>query len=945
VRSREGTFQTTTVRPGALTELLAELVQGPSVDGREGAGWELPLAAGESIGRFEILREVGRGGFGVVYEARDSELGRSVAFKAVRTSGLTELKADRLLAEAEAAARLAHPNIVHLYDLGRCERGAFLILELLKGKTLAERLEEGPLPAREALRVAVEVARGLAHAHTQGVVHRDLKPGNVFLCEDGQVKLLDFGLAHVFGRGGTKGGTPAYMAPEQARGEVGDERADVFGLGVMLSELLTGKLPFADAEKGIPEGGKVPTIVGAPAALDRLLGRMLARDPAGRPATGAETHRELSAIQKALEPRRGLRVAVLVAAGAVVGAGIFAWAWQRPLPPGRLLTAIADTDNQTGDPDIDGVGELFRSSLEQSKRVAVMTRSRLLDLLREKERPLPKAIGEAEASAAARKAQAQLVLVPSVRPVGNGYELAVHAVNLARDEALFGIREPAAAKASLYAAIDRVTTRVRKALNEDAREAPKAPVSAVEAAPANPEALRLLAEGRRLESEYGWDGALEAFEKAAAADPEFPLPRLEIVQCTVGVFCFSVEGRAFEAHVRALRRNLHRLPEGDRPWAESVVLMADRGFGSSAELLASLDRAIEARPEDPRPYIHATNTLLFGRGDLHAAQLYLDRAVALAPLAGLGDVIDYLVLAERLDEALARVRRWTEESPNVVSFGNLAAVHLARDEIPEALAVARQLNARWKVVHADPFVDADALEEVEELLRGARFRAPAGADWLALRGRVREALAGHDELVRSGGLDPLGPDPLIRRGSLLMPRGDLDAIEKVLRADVLRPVHLWMLAALGNLERAEALANTGFHDHRLGYRMFRAIRTLKRGDPEGALHALATIHAPSSNVVRGEVLAELGRDREAVEAFRRYRRLRVANSSMGDRLFNSWNYPRSLYLEAAALERLGDKDEARKVLGRLLHLWERADPDLPLLAQAKGLKKKLGEAR
>jgi serine/threonine protein kinase len=199
VRSREGTFQTTAVRPGALTELLAQLVQ---PDGeRPSAGWEVPLTSGESVGRFEILREVGRGGFGVVYEARDSELGRSVAFKAVRTSGLTELKADRLLAEAEAAARLAHPNIVHLYDLGRCDRGAFLILELLKGKTLAERLEEGPLPAREALRVAVEAARGLAHAHAQGVVHRDLKPGNVFLCEDGQVKLLDFGLAHVFGKG------------------------------------------------------------------------------------------------------------------------------------------------------------------------------------------------------------------------------------------------------------------------------------------------------------------------------------------------------------------------------------------------------------------------------------------------------------------------------------------------------------------------------------------------------------------------------------------------------------------------------------------------------------------------------------------------------------------------------------------------------------------------
>ena len=268
----------TPVRPGALTQLLAELAQAPD----PAAGWEVPLLPGDVVGRFEVVREIGRGGFGVVHEARDLELGRSVALKAVRAAGADPLREARTLGEAEAAARLAHPNIVHLYDVGRCERGPYLIMELLRGETLAERLGRAPPPLRESVRIAVEIARGLAHAHANGVVHRDLKPGNVFLCHDGQVKVLDFGLAHVFGRAGVAGGTPAYMAPEQARGDVGDERVDVYGLGVILRELLGGN----DGVRAL--AGGPPSLHGAPAALARLVASMLEREPDARPRDGRE---------------------------------------------------------------------------------------------------------------------------------------------------------------------------------------------------------------------------------------------------------------------------------------------------------------------------------------------------------------------------------------------------------------------------------------------------------------------------------------------------------------------------------------------------------------------------------------------------------------------------------------------------------------------------------
>ena len=267
------------VSPGALSALIAELVHAPEPGGQ----WSRGLRPGDVVaGRFEIVRELGRGGFGVVYQARDLQLSRSVAFKAVRAGEQAALREERLVREAESAARLSHPNIVTLHDVGHCEHGPYLVLELLKGKTLSVRFAQGPLSVRETLRVAVKVAEGLAHAHRQGVFHRDLTPGNIFLCDDGQVKILDFGLAHAFGQRRADGGTPAYMAPEQWRGAPEDERTDVFALGVILHRALCGALPFPedDAGKEATSPRPAPSLeVPQAPSLGSLVGRLLEKDP------------------------------------------------------------------------------------------------------------------------------------------------------------------------------------------------------------------------------------------------------------------------------------------------------------------------------------------------------------------------------------------------------------------------------------------------------------------------------------------------------------------------------------------------------------------------------------------------------------------------------------------------------------------------------------------
>jgi tetratricopeptide (TPR) repeat protein len=286
--------------PGALTALLRAMVAEPTPEDTA----LRPLAKGDLVGRFEIVRELGRGGFGVVYEAKDRELGRSIALKIVRP-GRPGVGESQLAREAEAVARLSHQNLVTLHEVGRSEQGPFLVFELLRGKTLQERIEEGPLELRETVHIGEEVARGLAHAHSEGVVHRDLKPSNVFVTNRGAVKILDFGMAHAFGRRRVSGGTPAYMAPEQWEDNPEDERTDVFALGVMLHRMLAGEYPFPEDGGRWSAGAALAPTLDVPdlPTLGALVGRMLEKVPAGRPRDGAEVLAALEPLEAALTAR------------------------------------------------------------------------------------------------------------------------------------------------------------------------------------------------------------------------------------------------------------------------------------------------------------------------------------------------------------------------------------------------------------------------------------------------------------------------------------------------------------------------------------------------------------------------------------------------------------------------------------------------------------------
>jgi eukaryotic-like serine/threonine-protein kinase len=221
----------------------------------------MPLATGTRLGPYEIVNQVGAGGMGEVYSARDTRLDRTVAIKVLPSHRLDEAEArERFEREGRAIAALNHPNICQLYDVGTDGPIHYLVLEFLQGETLADRLVRGPFPLIELLRYAQEITDALDAAHRHGIIHRDLKPGNIFLTTHGACKVLDFGLAKLVDErtpealtvtgsspvtvAGTAVGTVAYMSPEQARGEILDERTDIFSLGAVLYEMATGKVAF-----------------------------------------------------------------------------------------------------------------------------------------------------------------------------------------------------------------------------------------------------------------------------------------------------------------------------------------------------------------------------------------------------------------------------------------------------------------------------------------------------------------------------------------------------------------------------------------------------------------------------------------------------------------------------------------------------------------------------
>jgi tetratricopeptide (TPR) repeat protein/DNA-binding winged helix-turn-helix (wHTH) protein len=347
-----------------------------------------PLAAGTRIAQYEILEPVAGGAMGEVYKARDTRLGRTVALKFLPADlGRDPSARKRFEREAQAVAQLDHPNLATIYDTGETEGGrVFLALAFYEGETLQQKLERGPLPLPEALGIARQIARGLASAHQRKVVHRDIKPANIVVLPDGTVKILDFGLAKMGGattltRLGFSPGTPAYKSPEQTKGEPVDPRSDLWALGVVLYEMVAGRLPFGgDYEQAviyaILHEPPRPLDDSVPAELAAVIYRALDKEAAKRYQTAEEMEADLAGGEAAprKRSRRGSPVPwKWIAAGliAMVAFGIGLGFWNSRAVLRDLSPEVKQYVDQGDDLEWRGDTEVILGKAERAYRKAL----------------------------------------------------------------------------------------------------------------------------------------------------------------------------------------------------------------------------------------------------------------------------------------------------------------------------------------------------------------------------------------------------------------------------------------------------------------------------------------------------------------------------------------------------------------------------------------------
>jgi len=545
--------------------------------------------AGTVLGRYRLIERIGEGGMGEVWKAHDDNLDRDVAIKMLLHGTLRDATSrERFRREALVLSRLSHPGVATIFDFDVRNGCEFLVMEYVGGGTLQSRLEAGPMAVDDVLRLGVAIADALDNAHRHGFLHRDLKPGNIALTADGLPKILDFGIALLLADDNTAGritqaglvlGSLPYMSPEQLMGEMCDARTDIYALGVLLFEMLTGQRPFA---KERPEALMFAIVSNAaqsvrtmrpdvPEALDRLVAECLRKDPAHRPTSAAQVSAALRGI------RDGAPTAAL------------------PLPPRDVIRAIAvlPLRNVSRDPSqeyfADGMTESLISDLARIKALRVISRTSAMRY-KEVAKSLPEISNELNVDA---------VLEGSAHLVGKRVRLSVQLVMARTDETLWTERYDRELEDLLSLQSELAETVVREiAIQISPTEATKL----ANRATVNPEA----------HLEY-----LKSLHSFSAGSPE-----------------------AMEVALRHARRSLELDPTSALAWtalADCQTFRAIRGMAPPAEAaeaaLAAARRALQLDPS--LADAHASlGTILSHNGDLAGGLRALEKAVELNP--GLG---------------------------------------------------------------------------------------------------------------------------------------------------------------------------------------------------------------------------------------------------------------------------------------------------------------------
>ena len=602
------------------------------------------IKPGIKVGDYDVLKLIGSGGMGEVYQARDARLARDVAIKVLPpflTNDPDRLR--RFEREARAAAALNHPNILAVYQMGVYQGVPYLVSELLEGNTLREQMKPGPLPARKAIEYGVQIARGLAAAHAKGITHRDLKPENLFVTKDGHVKILDFGLAKVSG-GATLGhhdpttevglvmGTVGYMSPEQVRGHAVDYRTDFFALGAVLYEMLCGQPAFtkptaADTMSAIlnedPPGISQlwPT---TPPALWRVVRRCLEKNRAQRFQSASDLAFALEALSDsgmvavagAASAGQGRlwKVAVpLVTVVLLMAGGLYYRSHQSKRLTEKDTTVLADFTNNTGDPVFDDtLKTALTVSLRQSPFLNVMSDNKVAETLRLMARPTSTSLTPGIAREVCQRAGSKAYITGSIAGLGSEYVLGLKAVNCESGDLLAEAQVTAPAKEKVLEALGDAASKLRSQLGESLATVRNFDVPLVEATTSSLDALKAYSLGAKTLGEKGPADGLPYFQHAIELDPNFALGYSALGD---DYNSMGEVGRASEDYAKAFELRVHTSER------EKLTITANYYLNVTGELdkaARAYQELIESYPRDSRSYNELGNVLT-GQGQYQKA--------------------------------------------------------------------------------------------------------------------------------------------------------------------------------------------------------------------------------------------------------------------------------------------------------------------------------------
>lgn len=661
------------------------------------------LAPGSRLGPYEVLSPLGAGGMGQVWRARDTRLERDVAIKVLRPGLLSDDEARRRFRkEALALAKLKHAHIAYIYDLVSEGGTDALVMELVEGETLSERLDRGPLAEREVVRLGGQLADGLAAAHAQGVIHCDLKPGNLKVTPEGDLKILDFGLAHFRRAQATEGlslaatesamapgivGTLPYMAPEQLRAEPLDARTDIWAAGAVLCELATGRRPFQETVPARltdailhsePVSLSAP-VSGISSGFRKILRKCMEKDPDQRYQAALGLRADLEELSGRAAPAAALpssaaggwgrrRTAVtggLLVIGVVALAALWRGGWLRGGAGSRIDSlAVLPLSNISKDPEqeyfADGMTEALIAELSKIRALKVISRTSVMQYKNAK-KPLPeiaKALG------------VRGVVEGSVMREGDSVRITVQLIDADSDRHLWAESYTRDAKNVLA-----LQSEVATAIAREVRVAvtPEEAQRLAAARPVDPEAHRLVLLGgyaisQQLTQRAGIEKGIEYFRKATEIDPQFAMAHAALAW---GLQWKGGAGLSNQSEAcPAVRAEVEKALEIDPQLVDAVVLRAGLHYRCDFDWTAAgLDfrHALELAPGSASVRA-GYGTYLGSLGRTSEALEEIRIAERLDPLSeGIGVYVGQrLAIARRYDEAIAQFLKVLSVRPDSV---------------------------------------------------------------------------------------------------------------------------------------------------------------------------------------------------------------------------------------------------------------------------------------